>query len=418
MAISGPNRATGTGFMAKILFLAHRVPFPPNKGDKIRAYHILEHLAARHQIWLGAGADDAADLQHLPMARARYADAYFGAPGRFGVMTKMALGAVQGRPMSVARFRHGGLGRWIDTVLRDVKPDLVYVFSSALAQYVTGRTVPGTAVIVDFVDADAEKWRAFAERTSGPMRLVYAAEFRNLVRYEAATLAAADAGIMVSETERRLQAGFAPADAGKLHVIANGVDTDFFKPPADPRQSQDIVFTGTMDYLPNIDAVTWFAQEIFPRVRAQFPNTPFRIVGAKPSAEVLALADLPGVEVTGAVPDVRPYLFNAAVIVAPLRIARGIQNKVLEGMAAARPTVCTPEALDGIEAKVGRDVLVASKPEDFAQMAIDVLAGRAAGVGPAGRAYVETHLRWQESLVALDRLVDEVLHRRSGQASA
>lgn len=406
--------------MAKILFLAHRVPFPPNKGDKIRAYNILEHLASRHQIWLGAGADDAADLQHLPMARARYADAYFGAPGRLGVMTKMALGAMQGRPMSVARFRHGGLEGWIDGVLRDVKPDLVYVFSSALAQYVTGRTTPGTAVIVDFVDADAEKWRAFADRTSGPMHLVYAAEFRNLVRYEAAALAAADAGIMVSETERRLQAGFAPADAGKLCVIANGVDTDFFKPPADsaPAQSQDIVFTGTMDYLPNIDAVTWFAREIFPRVRAQFPDAPFRIVGAKPSAEVLALANLPGVEVTGAVPDVRPYLFNAAVIVAPLRIARGIQNKVLEGMAASRPTVCTPEALDGIEAKVGRDVLVASKPEDFAQTVIDVLAGRAAGVGAAGRAYVETSLRWQERLTALDRLVDEVLHRRSGQASA
>jgi len=405
--------------MAKILFLAHRVPFPPNKGDKIRAYHILEHLAARHQVWLGAGADDANDLQHLPMARARYADAYFGAPGRFGVLTKMALGAVAGRPMSVARFRHGGLARWIDGVLRDVKPDLVYIFSSALAQYVTGRTAPGTGVLVDFVDADAEKWRAFAERTSGPMHLVYAAEFRNLVRYEAAALAAADAGIMVSETERGLQAGFAPAYAGKLHVIANGVDTDFFKPPANNApQSQDIVFTGTMDYLPNIDAVTWFAREIFPRVRSQFPDAPFRIVGAKPTAEVLALAKLPGVEVTGAVPDVRPYLFNAAVIVAPLRIARGIQNKVLEGMAAARPTVCTPEALDGIEAKVGSDVLVASTPEDFAQTVIDVLAGRAVGVGAAGRAYVETHLRWQGRLAALDRLVDQVLHRRSGQASA
>lgn len=114
--------------MAKILFLAHRVPFPPNKGDKIRAYHILEHLASRHQIWLGAGADDVNDLQHLPMARARYADAYFGAPGRLGVIPKMALGAMAGRPMSVARFRHGGLERWIDTVLRDVKPDLIYIF--------------------------------------------------------------------------------------------------------------------------------------------------------------------------------------------------------------------------------------------------------------------------------------------------
>src|SRR5690606_8943929 len=122
--------------MAKVLFLAHRVPFPPNKGDKIRAFHILEHLAARHEVWLGAGADDAADLQHLSMARARYADACFAPLGSVQRGLNMLVGAATGAPLSVARFRHNGLQRWVDRVLKDVRPEVVYVYSSAMAQYV------------------------------------------------------------------------------------------------------------------------------------------------------------------------------------------------------------------------------------------------------------------------------------------
>jgi sugar transferase (PEP-CTERM/EpsH1 system associated) len=406
--------------MAKILFLAHRVPFPPNKGDKIRAFHILEHLSSAHDIWLGACADDIADMKHLPMARARYAGAYFGAPGRAVMATNMVLGGLKGRPMSAARFCHRGLGRWIKKVLEDIRPDLVFVFSSALGQYVAGQTRPGTGLIIDFVDADAEKWRAYAERARAPARWVYAAEFRNLVRYEARILDVADAGILVSETERRLQAGFAPDGATKLLVIPNGVDTDYFQPSlAVNADNATIVFVGTMDYAPNIDGVRWFAREIFPAVRRVFPHAIFQIVGAKPTVEVLALAKLPGVEVTGAVPDIRPYLFAAAAIVAPLRIARGIQNKVLEGMAVGRPMIATPQALDGIDAEIGRDVLVAANREDFAAAVIDVLAGDVpANLGAAGRDYVVAHHQWREKLASLDELIAAVIHRQSGQVSA
>jgi len=403
--------------MAKILFLAHRVPFPPNKGDKIRAYHILEHLAERHQVWLGACADDPADMQHLPVAKARYADACFGLTDRLGRAANMALACLTGAPMSVARFRQKELGRWIDNVISNVKPDIVYVYSSALGQYVAGRVVPHTGLIVDFVDADAEKWRAYG--LTGPLatRWIYAREFRSLVRYEADLLDAADAGILVSETERRLQAGFAPRGAAKLQVISNGVDAQYFQPDkasSDSISNANIVFTGTMDYLPNIDAVQWFATEMLPDVRMHYPQAVFQIVGAKPTDQVLALANLPGVEVTGAVPDVRPYLSGAAVIVAPLRIARGIQNKVLEGMAAGRPVVATPDALDGIDAEIGRDVLVGAGREDFIRAIIEVLSGRARpDMGQCARAYVLGRHQWREKLVALDNLVAAVLHARS-----
>jgi sugar transferase (PEP-CTERM/EpsH1 system associated) len=407
--------------MAKLLFLAHRVPFPPDKGDKIRAFHILEHLSKRHRIWLGAGADDAADMRHLPMARMRYGDAYFGLTHGAGRAAGMALAGLTGQPLSVARFRQPGLARWIGTVLRTVKPDLVYVYSSALAQYVAGHLPANASLIVDFVDADAEKWREYAASAPPPAGWIYNREFHSLVRYERRILRAAEAGILVSETERRLQAGFSPESAAKLHVVPNGVDTDFFRPDAAYGQADkaSIVFTGTMDYPPNIDAVRWFARDILPTVRLACPDATFRIVGARPVEEVRALARLPGVIVTGTVPDIRPYIFGAAVVVAPLRIARGIQNKVLEGMAAGRPLVVTPQALDGIDAEAGRDVLVRGGAGDFAMAVVDVLTGRAPpDLGGNGRAYVLARHQWPAQLAKLDGLVNGILHRRSAQASA
>jgi sugar transferase (PEP-CTERM/EpsH1 system associated) len=334
----------------------------------------------------------------------------------------MALACLTGAPMSVARFRQGALGHWIDNVLSNVKPDIVYVYSSALGQYVAGRVAPHTGLIVDFVDADAEKWRAYGLTGPLPVRWIYAREFRSLVRYEAGLLDAADAGILVSETERRLQAGFASRGAAKLHVISNGVDAQYFQPSETvpvPAANPNIVFTGTMDYLPNIDAVQWFATEMLPDIRKQYPQAVFQIVGAKPAAQVMALRDIPGVEVTGAVPDVRPYIAGAAVIVAPLRIARGIQNKVLEGMAAGKPVVATPDALDGINAEIGRDVLVGTGRDDFVRAVVEVLSGRASpDMGQRARAYVLGRHQWREKLVALDDLVAAILHARSAQASA
>ncbi len=405
--------------MAKILFLAHRVPFPPDKGDKIRAFHILEHLAARHEVWLGAGADDLADLRSLPMAKARYRDACFAPLDRFRRARNMAGAAISGAPLSVARFRHPRLERWIGDVLREVRPDVVFVYSSAMSQYVVGRMPPGARLVVDFVDADAEKWRAYAERASVPARWIYAAEARRLIRFERRALDAAVAGILVSETERRLLAKFLPEGADKLHVITNGVAADCFGIIPDPNVEPAIVFCGRMDYEPNIDGAEWFVREILPKVRERRPDAVFRIVGAAPAARVLALRATPGVEVTGTVPDVRPYLAAAAVVVAPLRVARGIQNKVLEGLAAGRPVVATPDALDGIAAQPGRDVLVGADAHDFATAVADVLLGVApANLGACGRRFVQRHHRWDAQLEALDRLIADAVKPLSAQAAA
>ena len=388
--------------MAKVLFLAHRIPFPPDKGDKIRAFHILRHLAGRHEVWLGAAADDPADLRHLPEVEALCAGACVAPISKPRQLANMALGLARGAPLSVARFRHPRLGRWIDRVLREVRPDLVFVYSSALSQYVVGRLAPQVRLVVDFVDADAEKWRAYAEDAKGPMRWIYAREARLLTRFDQAVLERADVGLLISETERRLMARFAPDGAAKLQVMANGVDTDFFA-ASPPHDGHDLVLCGRMDYLPNIEGASWFAREVLPKVRQACPEARFRIVGAAPTPAVTALGRLPGVEVVGGVPDVRPYLAQAAAVVAPLRIARGIQNKVLEGMAAARPVIATPQALDGIAAEVGRQVLTASDADGFAEAVCAVLQKRAPEtLGRNAREFVVGQHGWAAQFQTLD----------------
>ena len=398
--------------MARILFLAHRVPFPPNKGDKIRAFHELKHLAQKHDIWLGAPADDPADLAHLGEAKASFRDAYFGPVGHVQTGINLAGAALSGAPLSVKRFYHPGLMGWCDRVLREVQPDLVFVFSSAAAQFVLGRLPAKAKLVTDFVDADAEKWRAYEAASGGAKRLLYGTEFRRLLRYENRVAAASAANLFVSETERSIFARLVPA-AADLHVVPNGVETDFFQPqPAfGDVKAGGIVFSGTMDYKPNIEAVSWFANEILPLIRKTVPHAHLNIVGAKPAPSVLALGTLPGVTVAGSVPDMRPWLQQANVIVTPLKIARGIQNKVLEGMAMARPVVTTPEALDGITARPGQDLLVARGAPEFADQVVSVLQARAPqDLGANARAAVIAHHSWAHHLDKLDELIARLLH--------
>jgi sugar transferase (PEP-CTERM/EpsH1 system associated) len=392
--------------MAKILFLAHRVPFPPDKGDKIRAYNFLRSLAARHQIWLGAGADDLDDLQHRALAKELCRDVLFAPLGPRRRGWNLARALATGAPLSTERFHHPGLARWVDEVIARDPPDVVFIYSSAMAQYVSGPAARPLRVVIDFVDADAAKWRAYARKAPLGLRSVYRREFRRLVNFDRRALSAAECGVVVSETERRLLTEFLPEGGSKIQIVPNGVDVDYFAPTPGRGDGRSIVFCGRMDYAPNVDAAQWFARQVLPLVRHRRPDAVFRIVGAAPVPAVRALAELPGVEVTAAVPDVRPYLARAAVVVAPLRIARGVQNKVLEALAAARPLVATPEALDGVEAAVGRDVLTADGAERFAAAVDLVLGGHAPGeLAVNGRAFVLRHHQWSAQTAALERIL-------------
>ncbi len=241
------------------------------------------------------------------------------------------------------------------------------------------------------------------------MRVIYSIEAKRVLRFDRAIAHAAKACLFVSETDRRLFASACPEVSAKLHVVPNGVDCDYFNPALFSRDTSGgpiILFTGTMDYHPNVDAVAWFARSIFPLIRAEIPHARFQIVGANPAPAVCGLAAQPGIEVTGGVADIRPYYADATVCVAPLRIARGIQNKVLEAMAMAKPTIATSNALDGIFATDGKQLLVANCEADFARATIKALQGHAGDLGNNARENALVHHAWSAQLAKLDAIID------------
>ncbi len=393
--------------MRDLLFLCHRLPYPPEKGEKIRAWHMLRHLSRTHRLHVGCFIDDPADWTHVPFLRSLCADLACFPFDRNAQRLRGLLGFRPGRPLTLDYFHDRRLSRWVDRTLREQPIQDVFVFSSAMAPYAMHRAVPGGRVL-DMVDVDSEKWRAYAAQCRGPRKAVWGREARTLLAFERRAAAAFDRTLFVSRDEWLRFTAVAPECATRTGWLENGVDAARFSPEYDlpdpfavarPR----IVFTGTMDYWPNADAVLWFAREVMPTLRGRTQAPSFHIVGANPGRELLRLAEsAPDVFVTGRVADTRPYIAHADVVVAPLRIARGIQNKVLEAMAMARPVVASPQAFEGVRAEPGTDLLVADGAEAMAAAVADVLDGRQPGLGRAARSAVERRYEWAATLAGLD----------------
>jgi sugar transferase (PEP-CTERM/EpsH1 system associated) len=392
-----------------LLFLAHRVPFPPDRGDKIRSFHILQYLAQRTPVHLIAFADDAADLDPPAVFTERLASCTV-VPRTKSQMRAAAEALGTGKPVSLAAFAHPAIRAAVDKVLPEVSG--IYCFSGQMAQYLP---FGGPPFVMDFVDVDSAKFAGFAEDMHGPMRWMMRREARLLGAFERKVAARASASLFVSEMEAALfRAGGA---AGRVLALENGIDSVRFDPALQyaPRNTMFpnaggerddlplIVFTGQMDYRPNIDAVTWFVRSILPLLHQRHPAH-FAIVGRAPTAAVLALAG-DDVTVTGAVDDVRGWLASAAVCVAPLKLARGIQNKVLEAMAMARPVVASVAAAEGIDH--GDTIRVADTAQDFADRIATLIESpdAAALIGHAARAHVIGRYGWDARLAPLDALL-------------
>jgi sugar transferase (PEP-CTERM/EpsH1 system associated) len=396
--------------MQSLLFLCHRIPFPPDKGEKIRAFRILEHLSRRFRVSLGCFIDDEADWAHVDALKPYCAEFKCFGMSRRASRLKAACGLLTHAPLSVACFANAAMGDWVSAVLAREKPSAVFVYSSSMAQFVMGRDLGSARLVMDFVDVDSDKWRQYARDARPPMKWIYAREAKLLLAHDRKVAARADASLLVSDAEAELFRRLAPESASKIHAIANGIDCDFFSPAhrfERPFKTNGpaYVFTGTMDYRPNVDAVVWFANEIFPKVKAEQPGATFAIVGSKPAKEVSALAAQGAITVTGRVADVRPYLAHADVVVAPMRIARGIQNKILEGMAMAKPVVTTQQGLEGIDATPDRHLLLSDTAQGFAQACLRALAPGAREVGIAARALMEASYAWPSRLAPLDQLL-------------
>lgn len=403
--------------MPDLLFLAQRLPYPPTKGEKIRAFHDLKYLASWYDIHLGCLIDDPDDLRHVDTVRGMCRDIHVAQVNRRLGTVSALRGLLLGEALSVTYFRDRGLARWVRGVLDTIRPAVTFVYSSNMAPYILDLPISGTRV-VDLVDVDSEKWRALAETKNGPMRLVYQREWRKIAALERRVAHECDLSAFVSDAEANLFARQYPDCATRIRGVSNGVDHRYFDPGPDRPVVYDIarpnyVFTGTMDYPPNTDAVAWFATRILPLIRAALPTAQFHIVGSNPGPEVLKLARIDGVFVTGRVPDVRPYIAHATACVAPMRIARGIQNKVLEAMAMARPVVLTAGALEGIEADPVKETILADTAEAFAA-ACCRMATTAEGtaIGAAARLRVMRHYDWDTTLRRFDDILRPALSRR------
>lgn len=395
--------------MEELLFLAHRIPFPPDKGDKIRSYHLLKHLAQRYRVHLGCFVDDAADWQYTTHLEALCDETFFAPLKPRSARLKSLAGLVSGVPLTLPYYAHTGMRRWVTQMLATRSVAKVLVFSSAMGQFVPhDRSLHS---VVDFVDVDSDKWTQYAQARPWPLSWLYRREGRTLLAWERELAARSDAALFVSEAEARHFTQLAPESAAQVGWFNNGVDFEYFSPARDypdpyPAGGLPLVFTGAMDYWPNVDAVVWFAREILPIIRARFAEAQFVVVGGRPGSAVRDLAQLPGVTVTGRVEDVRPWLRHARLAVAPLRIARGVQNKVLEAMAMALPVVASAQALEGIQATPGRDLLVADSAARFAEQVITLLGGAHPGMGAAARAAMLGHYAWPENLRRVDALLE------------
>lgn len=398
--------------MEELLYLVHRIPYPPDKGDKIRSYHLLKHLAQRYVVHVGAFIDDAADWQHAhALAQLCGGEVKLLSLKPRLATLRSAYGLFSGEPLSLPYYRDKRMQAWVDGLLRGRPVMRALVYSSSMAQYLL--KYPDLHRVIDFVDIDSDKWRQYAEKKSGLMRWVYRREARTLFDFEQRVAGEFTASAFVSEAEAALFKRMAPACAARVFGFSNGVDTDYFSPniPLPSPYGADeqvLVFTGAMDYWANVDAVAWFAREIFPSVHARCPSARFYIVGARPSAAVSALNEVAGVKVTGAVPDTRPYLAHAAAAVAPLRIARGIQNKVLEAMAMGKITVVSPQALEGIHALPGKQLQLADSASSYIALCVAALTQPDFALAQAARDYVVTHYSWTQHLSGIDEVLANI----------
>ena len=403
--------------MSNVLFLVHRLPYPPNKGDKVRSYHLLKHLSAKHRVFLGTFLDNPDDERFIGNVKDICPDTYIARlrPSVAKISSLVALLLKQ--PLSIRYYRNERLQAWVNQTLKENHIDSILVFSSVMTQFVpvmTGKDAP--ALLIDFVDVDSKKWMQYADKHRWPLSWLYQREGEKMLNFDRAASVRAKKSFFVTEKEAALFEKMAPESIGTTVAMSNGVDTDYFSPHPDRvspfvnvgRNENEIklVFTGAMDYWPNIDAVIWFSREILPRLLQPWPQLCFYIVGRSPPHSVRALASQ-YVFVTGTVPDVRPYLQHANLVLAPLRVARGIQNKILEAMAMGRPVVASRSCAEAIEA-TSDELIRVSGVSGFVS-GIDALLrapGQAECVGFAARTRVISTYSWDANLACIDPYID------------
>jgi sugar transferase (PEP-CTERM/EpsH1 system associated) len=405
----------------KILYLAHRIPYPPNKGDKIRSFHEIKFLSQRHKIDLICLADNSEDLLFEKELQ-KYCNKVFVQPLQTHLAKmKGIISLLLGKSVSVGYFYNKRVQDIFNQWIVGNEYDVIICFSSVMAEYIfkseafqiSSPQASRPLLVLDFCDLDSDKWLQYSTQSKFPFNLIYQVESKRLLEYEKTINQEFDYSIFVSEPEADLFRRIYP-QAQNVEVISNGVDYEYFspetfslEPSALSLQPPVLLFTGAMDYHANIDGVTWFHDKVLPMIKKEYPQVQFFIVGSNPASTVRNLATNNGVKVTGFVDDIRPFYNSADISVVPLRLARGIQNKVLETMAMEKPVVATSKAVEGIKAVAENQLLVADSPTEFATKICSLLKDKSQRklLGKNARKFVEKNYNWEKNLQKLDKIL-------------
>ena len=403
--------------MKELLIIAHRIPYPPDKGDKIRTYNMVRYLAESYRLTVACMIDDADDLKHVAELEKIVDKVHYHFRSAKLMKLHAVLSLLTGRSFTQQCFYSKSLQQQIDDYMEQHQDAAVLCFCSSSAEYLYRSKhdmadLTKRILLNDLIDVDSEKWGQYAEQKTGFMKWIYQREARLLLPYELKIAADFDRSFLVTEEEKKVLA--AHGEVEKVEALSNGVDLEYFSPEKvdkekHPTAQHKLVFSGAMDYWPNVEGAVWFAEKIFPLVKESCPHAVFCIAGRNPTDDILALKKISGVEVTGTVPDMRDHLATATICVVPLLIARGIQNKVLEAMAMEKPVIATTGAATGTKAVDGKELIIADKEKEMANEIVALLADpeRLRDIGSMARVYVEREHSWESHLKRLVEIIEK-----------
>ncbi len=401
-----------------ILYLCHRFPFPPKRGGKIRPFNMIRHLsAAGHHVHVASLArtpQEAEEGRGITPHCAGFDVSVVSEPVQWA---RMVVRLPMTTPSSMGYFYSRELAGKVRQLLGSKRWDLIFVHCSSVAQYV--EHVQGTPKILDFGDMDSQKWLEYAHYKPWPLSMGYHFEGRKMLAAEKRLARRFDLCTATTRAEWQTLEDY--GTGAQTDWFPNGVDADYFSPTDGHYDADTISFIGRMDYYPNQECMARFCKEVWPLLKGRRAGMKLLIVGADPSPEMRALGSLPGVTVTGSVPDVRPYIRSSALMVAPLAIARGTQNKILEAMGMGVPVVTGAAAAGGVDAEAQQHLLVADQPQAVAEAVLRIVENPAerARLAQSGRDRMLSHHAWPRSMQRLDGIIERCVsgHARRHSSS-
>ena len=403
--------------METVLFLCHRIPFPPNKGDKITTYNLLHYLRKHYNVVVGCFVDDPHDRQYLSDVEAMCDELYAVDICDRSFLKSGLMALLKGEPVSTYHYKSVDMEKWVSDIIESRKISRLLSYSAGTAQFIEPNQYKSCVRVLDMADVDSDKWTQYADKKPFYTSWIYRRESKLVASYEQKILEEFDAVTLITDEERDLFRRVSPSqNSDKIVTLGNGVDTVYFDPEAEfdftdspKKDHQFICFTGAMDYWANVDAVVWFVENVWPNIRKLYPELCFYIVGGKPTAKVQELEKEGEVIVTGRVVDVRPFVAQSIICVAPLRIARGVQNKVLEAMSMGKPVVMTSMGQEGIQLPDAQNSLVA----DEASLQCEIISNlmqernRVEKIGKINREWITKNYGWDSALSLLEELLEK-----------